>query len=417
MTQPPAPRSDDEIQPGLDGRRAVADGRGALARIIVALAVATSLSTDRLVQAAEQQPYGTVRSILIGISGAAHSRAGELGLVSAADAVAQVSGIGGGDELAATPLPLRLERPRTSAVQPATVESPPTTAGPPRPDKSPLTTAGPPRPGTSTATTTTQPGPLGLPAPEPPLEEGPAPSDAVQPTRSVNATNKLRVWAGGDSLGEYVGNQLRSTVGDPDLVDVQLSFHISTGLARPDYFDWPAALETVMTADPPPEALVFMVGGNDDQGMRQDSDNLRLGTDAWYEEYRRRVGHLMDTAQEEGSHLYWIGLPPMREARRHDVAVGINQVLDDEAAERSWVTFMDIAPLFTSADGDYAAQLTDPLGARRVVRAPDGVHITYAGSEWVTEAVWTSISERWQLAPSMAEPPRPVPRYPPPSGP
>jgi hypothetical protein len=53
---------------------------------------------------------------------------------------------------------------------------------------------------------------------------------------------------------------------DPGLA-VHTHFQISTGLSRPDYYDWPAHLEQDMAAVDP-RVVVLLVGANDDQPLR-----------------------------------------------------------------------------------------------------------------------------------------------------
>ena len=63
---------------------------------------------------------------------------------------------------------------------------------------------------------------------------------AAKPT----GDNKLRVAVVGDSLASGLGYLER--VLKPSFVEVYRQGRISTGLARPDYFDWPAALSEIV---------------------------------------------------------------------------------------------------------------------------------------------------------------------------
>ena len=377
-SQPPPPSIETPPAPGINPPSAHTNGRGALLRIVLALAVGASLSTDRLLGAAEHMAYGSSRSTLVAITEAAHASAVGVGLNQPSIVIDDMMGREPSQEVAATVdyVPLVGER-----ATPEPEERPPLRSMrvPVEPVPVPAEVEVP------ETTTTTEP-------PEPVL-------------RSIDHNEKLRVWAGGDSLGEYVGNQLLFPISDTDLTDVELSYHISTGLARPDYFNWLAEIGGVMNQPSPPEALVFMVGGNDDQNMLRDADVLEVGSEPWYDEYRHRVSTFMDTgATADGSsHLYWIGLPPMREIERETISVEINQIIGSEAETRPWVTFVDIYSLFTGPDGGFQAQLIGPEGKQRVARAPDGVHITFAGSTWVADQVWTAIEDRWQLPDEAAD--------------
>lgn len=285
------------------------------------------------------------------------------------------------------------------------------------PSKMAVTTV-PPAPttvGTDTATTDSTPvAPTTTIAPATTV-----PTTAPPPTmRPVAEHEPLRVWAGGDSLGEYVGSRLQFKVSEPALSEFYLDYHISTGLTRPDYFDWPAQLSTEMLAndDPTtrPEALVFMVGGNDDQPMRADDGNLATNSAEWLTEYRRRVATMMDITAYNGVRLYWIGLPPMKSERREAIAVNVNVILAEEASLRDWVTFVDIVPLLLNEEGVYDQYIVGPDGESRKAREGDGVHVTIQASQWIAERVWDLIVRDWQISlepePASAEPtPNPTP--------
>lgn len=340
--------------------------------MLIALTLAGALSTQQLLHAAERLPFGTTRSLLVAIVEPVHETASALLLDR----------------------PGRFLRSATSSdptVEPTSeVESEPLSPLAPEsvdevvgPTLSPI----PPSAPTTLAPTTTAPRPAKRP---------------VMPAR------RLRLWAGGDSLGEYVGNQLLFPISDSDLTDVALDYRISTGLARPDYFDWQAQITSVMAQDEPPEALVFMVGGNDDQNMLDGSDVLDFATAAWFEEYRERVTTIMDVSDSGESHLYWIGLPPMRDERRQVAVARINQILATEADAREWVSYVDIELLFSGPDGGFTTHIADSTGRQRVARAPDGVHITFTGSTWVADRIWGDIHDRWPFPEGPLGPPEPA---------
>lgn len=230
---------------------------------------------------------------------------------------------------------------------------------------------------------------------EPVTEEAP-----VSELRGVDSAEPLRVWAGGDSLGQYIASHLAYRIAPTDRTDITLDYHISTGLARPDYFDWPAHFTEVAAADRPPEALVYMIGGNDDQPMRLQDAVLDPMTPEWREEYGRRVALLMDVVAYEDTRLLWILLPPMESDRRSAISSDINAIIAAQAAQRPWVVAVDIEDLFVDQDGRYAQFVDSPDGNRELARQNDGVHITEVGSRWVADLVWEEIVGLW---PTVAE--------------
>lgn len=234
------------------------------------------------------------------------------------------------------------------------------------------------------------------PAAIPELEPEPP---KVPPLRAISSNAPLRLWVGGDSLGQFIGGDLKNSFADRELSTVADDYNISTGLTRPDYFDWPARLTQEMSkTEDRPEALVLMLGGNDDQPMRRsDGEIVQPLTEAWSNEYRDRVATVMDVSAYADTRLFWINLPPMRDDVRNEITSVINEIVFDEAAGRSWVEVINIIPLFTSPEGTYTDQLLDPDGNLRKARAPDGVHLTATSSTWIAELVWESVSGKWQL--------------------
>ena len=81
------------------------------------------------------------------------------------------------------------------------------------------------------------------------------------PIRKPTGTNKLRVVVIGDSLATGLGVYLERAT-KPSLVRVSRQGRISTGLARPDYFDWPAALTEIVNKFRPDLIVVSPIPGH-----------------------------------------------------------------------------------------------------------------------------------------------------------
>ncbi len=355
--------------------RAGASGVGRVfGGLVACLLVTALLSSGRLVSMAERQEFGASRDRWLVTAEAVDAISSRLALDRPAAAVEAALGR---DEVESAEVVLgELATTASSTTTTAT-----TAPSPPSTEIS-LTTTTPPTVATSTTPVTTTPSTT---APPPILGEV-----------SVNAP--LRVWAGGDSLGEYVGSELLYKVADPDVSVVELDFGISTGLSRPDYFDWPARFSEVMQREDRPNVVVFMIGGNDDQDLRVDGERVVVGTPEWQAAYRTRVATMMDIAAYPDVQMLWINLPPMRNDRRESISLEINTALAAEAELRPWVQVVDIVDLFTGPDGGYEQFIDDPDGSStRKARANDGVHITRSASNWVAELVWDAVSTQWRF--------------------
>jgi len=219
--------------------------------------------------------------------------------------------------------------------------------------------------------------------------------------KAFTPTHQLRLWVGGDSLsiepGESVINQAVATqvIGILQSVDG----HVATGLARPEVFNWPAYLASVV-ANENPDAMVLTIGSNDDQALTGDNGGESLLTPEWQTEYRRRVGGLMDQVTGSGKvTLFWVGIPQMRNTVRYETRYKvINDIIRTEAEKRQGkVFFVDIAPVLTGPDGGYTDFITRSDGTVVKVRSGDGIHFERAGADVIAGVVLQAMNQAFDL--------------------
>ena len=104
--------------------------------------------------------------------------------------------------------------------------------------------------------------------------EGSAPVDtasvdtmAVEPesTGPPSVDNPSKVFIVGDSDAGTFGPYLQTLLDGTGIVTTELDYKVSSGLARPDFYDWPAEIDAKLpTVDP--DIVVATFGGNDAQG-------------------------------------------------------------------------------------------------------------------------------------------------------
>ena len=197
--------------------------------------------------------------------------------------------------------------------------------------------------------------------------------------RVPTADEPLRVYVGGDSVVRDAGESfLRIAAEDPRLSPA-LHYEIATGLSRPDYYDWPAALVNDMDSLEPEIALI-MFGGNDAQGIVEPDGTVQpsVDTPGWRAEYGRRVELVMDSLYAKDRLVLWLLQPPMRDGGFNRRIQVINEVVREAARGRSWVTIVDTAGVLGGADGGYADRLP---GYDEDVRQDDGIHLSRAGAD------------------------------------
>lgn len=226
-------------------------------------------------------------------------------------------------------------------------------------------------------------------APDPPATEqdsGASPAaGGLSVDRAPSAEDPLRILLVGDSTMDAVGNSMLRHLADTGVTTATLDFRISTGLARPDFFDWPSNLRT-LTASTDAEIIIIMLGANDAQPFLIDNEPEAYGTERWFATYRSRVAGLLDEATADGRSVIWISQPIMRSGDYDARIQRLNQIYAEELARYPNATLIDSRPIM-STDGTYSPYLIDGNGDRQLVRQADGVHLTSAGGDRLSPAV------------------------------
>lgn len=214
--------------------------------------------------------------------------------------------------------------------------------------------------------------------------------------RRVTATRPLRLYIAGDSMAGQFGRPFAALAEQTSPIAARVDYHVSSGLSRPDYFDWPQRLID-MVVETKAEAVVFLVGGNDAQDVKLEGKVLHVDSSAWLDLYRLRVAEAMEIATAGGRRLYWIGQPIMRDATYGERMARLNEVYAETAAAHEGVTYVDAWQLFADEDGGYAAYLRDDEGERVRMRQTDGIHLTRAGADRLAAKVLEAVREDWGI--------------------
>lgn len=195
-----------------------------------------------------------------------------------------------------------------------------------------------------------------------------------------------KILIAGDSMiaggfGIFLERALRKDHG----YDVARRGRSSSGMARPDFFDWPEEARALVK-ERKPDATVLMFGGNDVQGLYMGKGEwIRWGEEGWNEEYARRVNALADIFAPEQQQLFWIGLPIMRPDKFRGRCKVVNTIFRAEMALRRNALFIDTWNLLTDDEGNYVdkmmVKVSDDAEPQKMrVRAHDGIHLSGDGA-------------------------------------
>lgn len=167
----------------------------------------------------------------------------------------------------------------------------------------------------------------------------------------------------------------------------------SSGLARPDFYDWIAEGRRAREAAAPVDAVVVMLGGNDAQGLYRpkktrptpDAKWIRWGQPEWMPEYRERVRAFCEAVTAGDEQLFWIGMPVMGVSRLHARMQELNALFVEEMGRRD-ATFIDIWPTLADDAGDFVERKALAEGQPKTrIRAHDGIHLNTAGATLVVD--------------------------------
>ncbi len=238
------------------------------------------------------------------------------------------------------------------------------------------------------------------------------PSPTTLPPSATTTTTKtefspddqMRIWVGGDSLSIIPGQSVLAAFpgasqGVIKSVVPAVDGRVATGLSRPEVFNWPDHLKDE-TKRLKPDVVILTIGSNDDQPLTNAPGGATIGQDNpdWVPEYRRRIGGLMDQVASDGRTLILVGIPIVRDPGRSGEYQVINTIYKEEAQKRPGrVLFVDTYPLFQTPEGTYADYLPNAAGELVKYREGDGIHLTRAGGDVVSEAIFKTIAENFDI--------------------
>jgi hypothetical protein len=237
---------------------------------------------------------------------------------------------------------------------------------------------------------------LSLPPPAGPLPARPGghkpPPKKHVPKPTFTAAKPLRVWVAGDSLAEVPGQALERVGGAIDVVGVES--RLSTGLARPDLYNWFSRVQEA-PRELRPNVAVFSFGADDAHDFMAGVPAGRtvgpIGTPSWSAEYRRRVDGVTRELNADGIYVVWLGLPiPDGPGFKKSFPI-VNRVLESVAkAHPKTSTYVDTWHLLDDAHGRYTSYLR-VHGTLTLMRLPDGVHYTAAAGDLIARQVITQL--------------------------
>jgi hypothetical protein len=163
----------------------------------------------------------------------------------------------------------------------------------------------------------------------------------------------------------------------------------STGLARPDFYDW--FTEGARLAERvQPDVVVIIVGGNDGQDLvdEEGRGRIRWRSEGWPAAYADRVHRFLDGMSAPGRRFVWVELPAMAHRRLEGKLRLIRSVQREALAGRPDVVLqLDTAPCFYGEGGRLLADIPRGDKRGRPIRQEDGIHLSLFGARYVSRCI------------------------------
>ncbi len=156
----------------------------------------------------------------------------------------------------------------------------------------------------------------------------------------------------------------------------------SSGLARPDFHNWPKLAPGLMLKHKP-DVVIVSLGTNDFQNIHKRGKWIKWGTDLWKEVYAARVDKMLTIlgGKDKQRLVLWTGptaFPGKKAQRRAPV---VNEIMRERvAAYRAAggnAVFLDAYAQTSDENGKPLVRAVIK-GKRTKIRTPDGIHLKTA---------------------------------------
>ncbi len=194
-----------------------------------------------------------------------------------------------------------------------------------------------------------------------------------------------RIILMGDSLMEDFGVTFYRHFKSRRGFQMILLAKFSTGLCRPDYFNWFEIFPQTLHENAP-HVVLFMIGANDALPVWHSRGNTTPNKpeDKWKLAYGERVGRLLADARNRQVLPLWVGMPVM--GGKYAALLAQTEEATREACASRNVSYVDNRSLLADENGQYQSFIRNGAGKVVRVRTKDKQHMTPEGNRMILEA-------------------------------
>ena len=202
--------------------------------------------------------------------------------------------------------------------------------------------------------------------------------DAPPVPAQDTAPDVKRVLIIGDQLAGGMGAGLARLAQDQGNIQVINRFNESSGLARPEIYDWAEAIPK-MTDGKNINAAVVLMGLNDRRDIKLADKVLKFGSAEWNTLYQHRVDAVIDALVAQHIQVLWMGEPPMGDPALDADMQNLTAIVQSRVTAKG-AEFIDLRTPLLNAQGGYADHGLDDTGVDHRLREGDGVTFLRLGN-------------------------------------
>ncbi len=188
---------------------------------------------------------------------------------------------------------------------------------------------------------------------------------------------RCRILMVGDSLMEDLGPVTHRAMRQRKGLEFIVSAKFSTGLCRPDYFNWPEHL-TEVVEHYHPDIVIFFLGANDGTPVRVGKRAVPTGGEAWQAAYGDKMAEVINIARQSGADVIWVELPAM--GGKYSKVLRETQIAQCSYCENNGIPILHSDLAFSGEWGIFEPY-GDFNGSRTRLRRQDLVHLTKEGNQ------------------------------------
>lgn len=198
-----------------------------------------------------------------------------------------------------------------------------------------------------------------------------------------SAARPVRILLTGDSLMEGLGPQMQEALDGYKNITIIPIGKKSTGLSRPDFYNWPAVLEQNLKKHRP-NIVVMWVGTNDPQNIYGKKGLGEPCSIEWQKAYYDKLMEIVKLTRRYRARLIFMGPPVMDKEPLNSQLIVINRIMS-WTSRNNRAGFLDTRRILADKNGKYRHRGILKNGKAATLRTPDKIHITAAGNDLVMD--------------------------------